>query len=689
LCAAGIAFLANFLLAGPKLGFHYDFLLDRKIPGSVSQEILIIDTDEYIETSDIFSVLITLTEMDASNLILTSRVSPSSSPVTITEAEIRRRFVDEYFILGANIRNLFEAIRSGSVSPVQAPGYVERLVELAQQGRDRLLTAIIDRDEDLLRSITLFGSFIEANTKPVFDKDGKLRRVQPVDIETSLEHPVYSSLKHRFADSQIEADDQGQILWLRKFDGEEINIPLDRNGNVITPLNSGFRRVDISLFREYDEADRAMRAALSQANELGAFSQILPEKSPFIIGDYALMLREEMLKTPDNEKKEAWIIARNNYFYSLYEFLNGQAEMILVNRYNDVIMDETTLNEEGIAVLAGMRDDLSESFTLMRHEYNRLISFHDKLQEELFLSFCIMGAESYAGYSALLANAMITNGYIKPAYDRSILFWSIIAAFVVLLLIFMLQPVTQLICGVCLSVIASAVFGCVFIFYSYWIDPVIVLSSSLFGTFVIFYLKYAGLKYRASRFRAAYGAAVSKDVLKELIILGYPRLSEINVTSAAVIAIKDFNLLREEDYENPGDAGKKRNIFLSSVKDVVFASGAVITGFEGDTVLACFGSPLDKAKDPSKKAYIFVKRLMNDEKITWRFGIDFGKCTFFWTAETGYSVYGRPAVRARMLLSKTYQLKSRALVTESVRKSININLAKTDPLDEKPVYELK
>jgi hypothetical protein len=626
--------------------------------------------------------------MDALNLILTGRMSPSSSPVTITEAEIRRRFVDEYSILGANIRHLFQAIRSGSVSPVQAPGYVERLVELSEQGRDRLLTAIIDRDEELLRSITLFGSFIEVDIKPVFDWDGKLRRVQPVDIETSFEHPVYSYLKHRYADSQIETDDQGKILWLRKLNGEEINIPLDRKGNIITSVNSGFRTISILLFREYDEADRAMRATLSQANELGAFSQILPEKSPFILGDYALMLREEMLKTPDSVKKDAWIIARNNYFECLDEFLNGQAEMILVNGYNDVILDEAALNEEGLAVLAGMRDDLSKSFTLMRHEYNKLVSLHDKLQEELVLSFCIMGTESYAGYSAVIANVMITNAHIIPAYNRAILFWSIIAASGVLLLIFMLQPVTQLICGVCLSAIASVAFGCLFVFYSYWIDPVIVLSSSLFGTFVIFYIKYAGLKYRSQRFRAAYGTAVSKDVLKELIILGRPRVSEVNASTAAVIAIKDNNLLNEENREDPQDAGKNRKNFFSSVKEAVFASGAVITGFEGDTVLVCFGSPLDKTYDPLRKACAFVRKLLNDEKIKWRFGIDSGECSFSWTAETGYSVYGHPAVFARVLVSKTTKLKSRALVSESVRKNININLAKADTLNEKPVYRL-
>jgi hypothetical protein len=685
-----MAFLVNFFLAGPKLGIHYDFLLSNKLPPPVSREILIIETGDFIETSDIFSVLLTLTEMDALNLILTGRVSPSSSPVKITEAEIRLRFVDEYILLGTNIRNLFDAIRSGSVSPVQAPGYVERLVELTEQGRDRLLTALIDRDEDLLRAVTVFGNFMEAEINHEFDYDGKLRRVKPVDIETSLEHPVFLTLKQRYAVSQIEGSDLGQVLWLCRHDGTETDIPLDKNGNIITAWDSSFRSVNLELFREYDEAGRVMRNVLAAANEQGAFSKTLPEKSPFILGDYALMLREEMLKAPDNKKKEAWIIARENYFDSLDEFLGGQAEAVLVMGYNDVITDETGLNERGLAALARMRDEMSQSFVLMRKEYNRLSSLRDELQEELVSSFCIMGPGHYANYSALLANVMITNSHIVPAYDRSILFWSISTAFIILLFTFMLRAVVQLICGICLSVIAAAAFGCVFIFYSYWIDPAVVLSSSLFGTFVIFYIKCAILKYRTRRFRTAYGTAVSAGILKELIILGRPHLSEVIITAAAVIAVKDIDLLSNEDNEKPEDAGKCKKIFFSSVKETAFAYGAVVAGFEGNMVLVCFGSPLDRTGDPVKKACAFIKELNIKENNSWRFGADFGKSAFYWTAETGYSVNGQPAVRARMLASNAVQLKARALVTASVCENINANLKRIGSLHEtgEPVFEL-
>ena len=73
-CATGMVFLLNSLLSGPKLGPHYDFLLKIKRPAAAAREILIINTDEFAEGTDVFTVLMTLTEMDADNLIMTGKV---------------------------------------------------------------------------------------------------------------------------------------------------------------------------------------------------------------------------------------------------------------------------------------------------------------------------------------------------------------------------------------------------------------------------------------------------------------------------------------------------------------------------------------------------------------------------------------------------------------------------------------
>lgn len=687
--AAGMAFLLNFFLSGPKLGAHYDFLLKRQQPPSASREILIIDTDEMVESSDIYNVLLTLTEMEAANMIMTGMISQSSSSIAITETEIRSRFTDEYGILSSNIRNLFEAIRMGSVSPVEAPDYVNRLVGLTEQGRDRLLTALIDRDEELLRAIKVFGKYQEIEKKPQLDKDGVPRRVQPVDQETFSEHPVYEALKSRFASSEIEFIDKRQILWLRDHDGEETDIPLDKNGNIITAWNREFRRINISLFREYEEANRSMRMALVRSDALGAFSQTLPERSPLILGDYSQILREDMLNNTSEEIRSAWIRSRADYFQSLYEFITGSAESVLVKGYEDVIADETSLSDVGIAALIQMRDELKESFSVMREEYEKLSAIHSALGNELVSSFCIMGYGAEAEYSALLANALLTGSHIKPIYDKYILLCSIASAFIVLLIVFSLRPRAVLIFGLLCSIAAAAGFSCVFIFLSYWIDPLISLISSLAGTFAVFFCKYAIIKHRERQFRIAYGAAISQKQLQDLIRMGKPKPCDVTVTNAAVIAIKDINLLNREDRETQENAGKAKKAFIALVKKIAFNNGAVIAGYEGDTIIVCFGTSLDKSGNPVSKACALVRELLANEKIPWRFGIDAGECAFFWSQDTGFSVNGRPAVRARMLASRNMRLQTRALVTGFVREKANLSVEKTDSLydDREPIYE--
>jgi len=681
LCAAAAAFSLNFVLAGPKLGHIYDFFLNRRQLPPISREILIINTEEFAQSNDIFSVLMTLTEMEASNLILTARVSGSSSPFSGTESEIRQRFYDEYSLTGNNIRNLFQGIRTGSVQPSQAPAFVEKLVELSDQSRDRLLSALIDRDEDFIRSVAVFGNYMEVETSAEFDRDGKIRRVRPVEIESQAEHPVFISLKGRYAITQIENTPQGQILAFRSNDGIEWFIPLDRNGNILTAGHGSlFRSVDLSLFREYEETDRIMRRLLKEADELGALSQTKPEQSPLFLDNYSLILREEMLKLQDIDRRVSWIASRVNYLKSLDDFLNGPAEAAIVRGYESVIADERALKPEGRAKLVNLRDELINSFKAMRETQKELARLHDELKDALDSSYCILGPRLNAEYCALLANVMMTGSHIRPAYDYYALFWSTAAALIILLIIFRLRPAALLFTGLGCAVLAAAVFGWNFVLTAYWIDPLIVFGATTSGVFFIFVCKCSSISRRARLFRIAYGAAVSPYILNELIRAGKPRPCETLAAAAAVVAIKDFNLLSREDREKSQEAGKTQKAFYAAVKKIIFNSGGIITAYDGDTVIACFGSPLDKTYDPVNRVYTLVKELLGDERISWRFGIDAGKCTFSWSAETGFSANGRPVVRARVLASRTARYQVRALVTDAVREETNLNVKKAGSL---------
>jgi hypothetical protein len=704
--AVGAAFLLNFIVSGPKLGHHYDFLLGQKSP-VVSREILIINTEEYIDGSDFFLVLMTLTEMDASSLVKTGRLSPSATPITVTESEIRRRFYDEYNLIGSNIKNLFEGIRLGSVSPLQAHLFVDQLVELTEQGRDRLITALVDRDEDLIRSVAVFGSFIEAYTRVQVDSDGKLRRVKPIDAESSLEHPVYQYLKNRYAFSRIEHSGGEQILWLRSHDGKDLDIPLDKNGNIIAAGSSAFRRIDIEYFRKYDELVNAMLDALEIAHRAGMFSGTVPERIPLFLGDYAYSILEELLQLPSSENRASWKAARAVFFESLEDFFQSAADFRLISEIESQIADTDPSNERVLSFLINRRDELAQSSQLLRDIYRELSVIHSKLKNELAMSLCIMGFEHNAEYSALLANAIITGSHVMPVQDRYVLFFSIAASFFILLIIFMMRPFLLLILGFVLSILAAAAFSWSFIYFSFWIDPIVILASSIAGIIVVFYCKVAYLNYRALSFRSAYKAAVPKNILQNLINHGRPDLWEVNVVYAAVIAIKDINLFAKEDNEKSKDAGKIKKSFYSMVKKAAFNTGAAIAGYEGDTVLVCFGSPLElkptlttykwtedgtpiKTYNPIEKACALVQQLMKNNKISWRFGIDAGECSFSWSPETGFSVSGRPAVRARKLVSKTARYQKRALITENINQKIyfagNKNTVLSD--DNELIYEL-
>jgi len=706
-CAVGMAFFTVFMLSGPKLGPHYDFLLTKKTP-NVSRDILIINTEEYIDGGDFFSVLMTLTEMEASDLILASALSPSAAPITVTEDEIKRRFTEEYLLVSSNIRNLFEGIRMGSVSPRDAPNLVDQVIELAEKGRDRLVSAFIDRDEDLVRSVAVFGNFLECYSKPRLDKDGKLRRVTPVEKEENIEHPVYKYMKRRYASAQFDISNSRNILLLRDRYGNETKIQLDKNADVITAGSSFFRHIDIELFREYKQAEDDMRSALEKANELKLFSHISPDNMPLILDDYSRTLLAELLRTPVNENRSAWINARNGYYKSLEEFFNDSQETELISGYEDKIADLDSSNEDELAGLIEIKNELINVFNLMRGAYEKLLIYRERLKPELSLSLCVMGVQSSAGYCAMLANVMITGSHIKPAGDLTALLWSILASFIVLFAVLFFSPVILLCAGFVLSFACAVFFGFIFVYFSYWIDPVIAFSSSLAGMLVIFFFKNAILSFQERSFRMAYKTAVSKEALRKIIAKGKPNPSDVNVTYAAIIAIKDFNLFGKEGIKRPMEAVKLRRNFYSLVKKVIFNAGAVIVGYEGNTIIACFGSPLEphpvlttykmtedgvpaKTYNPVEKACSLVRELLKIEKISWRFGIDSGLCSFSWSPENGYTASGPTAVRARMLVSKTKSYHVRALITEIVREKIELSGSWVGYLHDEndSVFELK
>jgi class 3 adenylate cyclase len=704
-CAAlGITLLLHYVLAGPKLGPFYDALLDFRAQPPVSREILLIETDEVVEPIDIFSVLMTLSEMGASDLLIEVPLLGAGSGIAETGEEFSYRINDEFKLLGRNIRNLFEGIRLGLVSPVESPQYVENLVELTERGRDRLNAAIIRQDEAgsviAAQAAAVFGRAITAAdlrpqadsrhelagdipwySQPRPDRDGILRRIAPV-VENDVEHIVCHVLKPR----KIEYD-----------------FPLDRDGNILIekyrPDTNPFRRLTLSQFRGYDQTGKVLARLLKDAEALGVYNETAPERTPLTLYDHAEKLKEELLDDPDSQRLVAWISARADYIASLDEFLYGPAEANLVNGYEELIATEG-LDAIGIARLQVLRDDLIRAFVDMREKHRELFGLHTVLSRELASSLCIMGPV-FPGVptgiplsSALLANALLTGRCITPGDNRYIILWSLIVSFFILACIHRLRPILLFITGLVLTLLCTAAFGFSFIISGCWIDPFIPAAALLGGTLFLCVAGFCISYGRMLRFRLAYAGLVNNSMLKRLVRMGRPPLSETLTAQAVIIAAKNIGMSGREDRELPLDAAQSAAEFRREFSRIFRRHGALILGIENDIALACFGSPPQRlcgeaVTHPVALAIPCIREIFNNpQTASWRLGIEAGECSFSWSEVTGYTAHGRPMVRARLFTSLAGRYEVQAIIGETARKSSGLKLRKLASLAGDDFYEL-
>jgi class 3 adenylate cyclase len=701
--AAGAAALLNFLLAGPRLGPWYDFLLQCRSAPPAAREILLIDAESLIEPGDVLPLVITMAELDAGGLLIQAPVLGLASGRDESEADMRRRFDDEFALLGRNIRNLFDAIRMGSIPPGDLGRYVENLVELAERGKERLSSALVRQDEAgtrlLEQAAAAYGKVRQmegirpfaaapslsgdGSRQPRPGEDGKLRRMDPLLIPG--------------AGLNLEYEETGPVISGKK-------ILLDPEGRLIfdkSPPADSFRRVSLDLFRDYEKTSRSLAALLRGAEPKGIYSGTRPELSPVYLYDHSLALREDFLEKPGPETRDAWVKAAAEYLAGLDKFLNGPAESALVRGYEELIATER-LRESGIKRLQGLRDELIRTFAEIREQHQTLQELRGVLETVLPGSFCIMGPPEETWGAASLANALLTGRAIRPGFTRYILFWSILAAVLVICTIFSLSPFRALFAGTLLTLLCGAVFSWSFIISAYWIDPLIPVSAAFTGVLTIFACSFIITRRGSRRFRLAYGPYVNRSCLKQLIQAGRPQPAEVIRARAAIVAVRNGEIPALQDKGSSLAGAQAARKFRNAAAEFFKRAGAVIIGVEGDMVLAAFGSPLERLSleqtksespykddpllrsphNPAARAAGFVADLIaeNPGLKSWRFGLDTGECAFAWSTLSGYAAYGRPAVRARVLSSLAIRFRARVLITGAVNERLEVPARKLSSL---------
>jgi hypothetical protein len=791
----GSLVLFNYLFRGPRLGFFYDFLMKyRRVP-SISPELILIETgfipenhgvaaEQLIDPATAAQVILTLTELDASGLIIQTPILGASLGNARTEEELRTRFYEEFSLLEQNIRNLFQGIRVGSITPGESEQYVADLIQLAEMGKERLVLSFLNKDETgtrfMERAVEAFGNVWQSEDIRVAliqgrnasapgwngrrysrfrpDPDGVFRRIAPLlpafpgrgkddvhsedgvaDTADRIEHIAYAAIKGRFKRTELETSEIQTRLRLSGSGGEYL-IALDRGGNILVDKprgTTGFKRIPLSVFLEYERTEQKLFALLQEAETRGYFACLNPEDYPVILYRYSVALREEMLERPDAETKSRWVDSRKQYLRGVENYLNGVSETNLVTGYEKLIAQEH-LAEEGLDRLVAMRNDVINSFMRIRDKYEEFSSLRSEISTAAASSLCIMGPVSApypvsensntvrgilpwlkklisppeqepnptdAEASVILANSLLTGRSVIPLADIYTLLWSGGIAFVILFLLRKTRPVFTLVTGSLLILAEALIFSLGFIFTDYWIDPLQPVFTAAVGVFVSFFLALRIKRREAREFRFAYGPSLAPPYLRQVIRIGHPQPGELLKTRAAIVTVRQPSLLSGENRENP----KEGAVLLRNFRQAVFRHfsrfGGVFAGAEGDLVMIAFGSPLERVylnsvksevpyedeikahsnNSPAAKAAGAVMDFVtHTPEETWHFGIDTGECAFVWTEPGGYTAFGSPLIRSKILAGLAPRYKARILATTAIIEKIDgVISQKLDVLKEK------
>jgi hypothetical protein len=719
--AAAMLFLLLFLLKGPLLGPVYDFLMNRRPPPPVAEELLLIETEpprtadapqdggaqnpppsgreNVISPALAGTVVMTLTEMSASALIIQAPILGVSVGGGAVSSDLLFRFEEEFKTINSNVKNLFDGIRLGSVTPQDAPRLVDDVTDLNTQGKERLLQSVFSTGGtdavQLEKAFAAFGGahipvelevsiisskgnisgisslYSSGYSIGIPDSDGKYRRIAPELVTESgtSEHIVWSALKKRYrtVDFPVSLDENGAVLFEKPKNEQR------------------FREIPLSLFLEYDDLDKTLYRLLIEGVSLSNSGGLAPDKYPAFLYENAQQSRDDLLLNTRTGQKERWIAGRNAYFAALDDFFDGTVEKNIAESFDRLIVEEK-LDEKGAARIVLMRDAELQKYNIAQEIWVQLKEIRERLGNALANSFCILGhgrvargeGGTFSGMdiSAVLANSILTGNAITPTDNNDALIYTVIATLAVIFILFRTGPVLSFFSALSLSAAVFILFSLRFVMSGQWLDPLIPAGTVFAASLSSLLCSVFARRGMALRLRRYFGAIVPAGTLRKLIKTNKPLPEKNKTVPCAIVAVYNPNLNSAANKQNPLLAAEAGKEFRAEVCAAFFKEGGVIVSGSNDTILVSFGSPLQRlagedcsAGKLANKAARLIAALppAQAKSAPWCFGLDYGECGFDWLPPGGYTAFGKAAVRARLLARVCVRYKVKALAGEAAK----------------------
>ncbi|MFP4374764.1 MAG: CHASE2 domain-containing protein [Spirochaetaceae bacterium] len=471
------------------------------------------------------------------------------------------------------------------------------------------------------------------------DPDGVRRRVNLLYEHDDAYYPqlALSPVLDVLGNPEVITTDDRIILEDAEYpDGTvtDVSIPLTETGHALVHWPAGefdetYRHESYYRLVIHEELESRLVENLRVMADAGYFNYYDGEFEPLQAYDYAEDIKADVLDGGDPAQMDEYVQVRAAFFDAVGDFLGGSTEEAIIADLERVLEQED-IPDDLRADYETLIEEIPVNFSSTGDVYERITDTRERLREAVTDAMVFIGltatgtvdigvtpfSERYAnvGTHASVANMILENDFL----DSHPLWYSIVAAFALALLVAALirrlDPLPSIIVGVVSAAVFLAAGGVYFMQTGVYF-PLLTPALSIFFTFLtITAVKFIQTAQERSYIRNAFSHYLSTDVINDL--LSDPsKLSlggEKKYLTAFFTDVKGFSTISEG--LDPTDLVKLLNSYLTEMSNIILDQRGTIDKYEGDAIISFFGAPVEFS-DHAARACLSAVRMKKMERI--------------------------------------------------------------------------